>query len=54
MTDREIAKLDTEISVADLGASPAELDHNPEANREVSWIDHQGSPEMRMQERDNA
>lgn len=35
-----------EVSSADLGSSPAELSCNPEGYREVSLIDHQGSPEM--------
>jgi hypothetical protein len=43
-----------DCQVPDLGASPAELDHNPESDRPVSLIDHQGSPEMQRQECDNA
>ena len=41
------------VKLADLGASPAELDHNPESDRPHAMIDHDGTPEMRTQERDN-
>lgn len=41
--------VDTEtalLSNVDLGASPAELDCNPESFRTHAMINHQGSPEM--------
>lgn len=36
--------------LVELGCSPAEQDHNPEANREVSFIDHEGCPEMAIED----
>lgn len=33
-----------------LGCSPAELDCNPELDREFSFADHDGCPELRLWE----
>jgi len=41
------------IDNSNLGASPSELQNNPESDRLHALIDHQGSPEMIMQEMDN-
>lgn len=37
----------------ELGASPAELDHNPEGDRPMSWSSHDAEAELRIYE-DNA
>lgn len=37
-------------SSKELGASPAELDFNPESTREIYFVDHSGCPELRLWE----
>ena len=34
----------------ELGASPAELEYNPESERLPIWADHDGCPELRLWE----
>ena len=44
-------EVDAEVNLWDdsqLGASPAELDWNPEQDRERSWHSHDGEAELRL------